>query len=177
MSRRQLYPAKPPPAPLALRFAGDPGFDTAPKGWSWLGRKGLNRRPGSRRLAVIAFFGRAIPTPFGFDLFVAPRACFNHLAAVDHIVRPALLHPVTNRRAQRNRLAVECHLPIRWRKGGDDLLATATTTTVGGCRVLHGDIKDARLELLGNVFDDTMLELFVPYHVMSPLISMLPSVV
>lgn len=169
--------AKPPPPPRALRFAGDPGSDTAPKGWSWLGWKGLNRRPGSRRLSVKAFFGCAIPTPFGFDLFVAPRARFNHLAAVDHIVRPTPLHPVADRRSQRNRLAVECHLPIRWRKGCDDLLAAAATTTVGGCRVLHGDIEDAWLELLGNVFDETMLELFVPYHVMSPLISMLPSVV
>lgn len=50
------------------------------------GRSRLFRRFDLRRLAVEARFGGAIPTALGFDLLVAPRAGFDHLAAVDHIM-------------------------------------------------------------------------------------------
>ncbi|MGP3699455.1 hypothetical protein ACTVZP_19565 [Rhodobacter sp. NSM] len=39
-----------------------------------------------RRLPVEMRFGGAITTALGFNLLVTPRASFDHLTAVDHVV-------------------------------------------------------------------------------------------
>src|SRR5579872_3459987 len=113
----------------------------------------------------------------GFDLLVTPRARLDHFAAVDHIVRPALQCPIADRRAQRDGLAVEGHLPVSRREGRHDLLAATAAAAVGRCRIFHRDIENAWLKALRDVLDETMIESLVPYHPRSPLISMLPSVV
>ena len=74
------------PSGLLLLSAGDPVPDAAPEAWCCLGRSGLNRSFDLRRLSVELRFGGAITTTLGFDLLVTPRAGFDDLAAVDHIM-------------------------------------------------------------------------------------------
>ena len=137
----------------------------------------MNRRFARQRLPVKMRLGGAIATTLGFNLLVIPRAGFDHIAAVDHIVRTALQHPIADRWTQRDGLAVEHHLPVRRGERGDDLLAASAAAAVGRCRVFHRYIENARLKTLRDVLDETMLKALVPYHARSPLINMLPSVV
>lgn len=74
------------PSGLSLRSARYPGPDTAPEARFRLGRSGLSRGFDLWRLLAEPRFGGTIPPTFSFDLLVAPRAGFDHLAAVDHIM-------------------------------------------------------------------------------------------
>ena len=71
---------------LSRRSVGSPIFDTAPKAVACFGWIDLDKRFDLWRLPIETSFGGAIATAFGFDLFIAPRCGFNHLAAVDHIM-------------------------------------------------------------------------------------------
>lgn len=84
--RRNERPDGMLPSGLSLRSARYPGPDAAPEAWCCLGRSGLNRRSDLWRLPVETRFGGAITTTLGFGLLITPRAGFDHLAAVDHIV-------------------------------------------------------------------------------------------
>src|SRR5206468_194003 len=108
-----------------------------------------------------------VAAPLSGDLLVAPRGRFKHAPAINNVVRAAWLVPIADRRVQRNRLPIERHPPVRWRKWSHDLVATPAAAAVHRRRVLHGDIEYATFQLLGHLLDKTMRKARMPDHSMS----------